>query len=148
MNPALKMRLMRDLFNMHKGTVENIDLIIGSPSKDLLTWIAMLFGPDGSLFEDTIIELKLIFPLDYPNTPPYVYFETEIFHPNIAKGGSFYLDILTQESWRPDFDVLFILRSIRKLLGRPDLKNILNYEAALIYRNNFQEYIRRNQARI
>lgn len=145
MNPYLKMRLMRDLMNMHKGTLAEKDLIMAAPSKDLQVWFAMLFGPDGTLFEDTVFEMKITFPSEYPIIPPFVNLATELFHPNVADDGNFYLDVLTKEYWKPEFDVLHVLRSIRNMIGRPDLKNALNYEAAFIYRSDYNDYVRRNQ---
>ncbi|CAD6233876.1 GSCOCG00012314001-RA-CDS, partial [Cotesia congregata] len=39
-------------------------------------------GPDGTCFEGGIFPAKLIFPPDYPLSPPKMQFTCEMFHPN------------------------------------------------------------------
>lgn len=39
-------------------------------------------GPEGTCFEGGIFPAKLIFPPDYPLSPPKMQFICEMFHPN------------------------------------------------------------------
>lgn len=39
-------------------------------------------GPEGTCFEGGVFPAKLIFPMDYPLSPPKMQFTCEIFHPN------------------------------------------------------------------
>lgn len=39
-------------------------------------------GPEGTCFEGGVFPAKLLFPPDYPLSPPKMQFTCEIFHPN------------------------------------------------------------------
>lgn len=39
-------------------------------------------GPEGTCFEGGVFPAKLIFPSDYPLSPPKMQFTCEMFHPN------------------------------------------------------------------
>ena len=39
-------------------------------------------GPEGTSFEDGVFVVQLVFPMDYPMSPPKMKFVSEIFHPN------------------------------------------------------------------
>jgi hypothetical protein len=41
-------------------------------------------GPEGTCFEGGVFPAKLIFPPDYPLSPPKMQFTCEMFHPNSA----------------------------------------------------------------
>ncbi|KAG0717533.1 Ubiquitin-conjugating enzyme E2 G2 [Chionoecetes opilio] len=42
-------------------------------------------GPEGTCFECGVFPAKLIFPPDYPLSPPKMQFTCEMFHPNSEK---------------------------------------------------------------
>lgn len=44
-------------------------------------------GPDGTLFEGGFFKARLVFPKDFPNKPPKMTFQSEMFHPNIYENG-------------------------------------------------------------
>jgi len=39
-------------------------------------------GPEGTCFEGGVFPAKLIFPPDYPLSPPKMSFTCDMFHPN------------------------------------------------------------------
>lgn len=39
-------------------------------------------GPEGTCFEGGVFPAKLVFPPDYPLSPPKMKFTCEMFHPN------------------------------------------------------------------
>ena len=39
-------------------------------------------GPEGTPFEGGVFVTELIFPTDYPLSPPKMKFTSEMFHPN------------------------------------------------------------------
>lgn len=45
-------------------------------------------GPEGTCFEGGVFPAKLIFPPDYPLSPPKMRFTCEMFHPNSKYFGS------------------------------------------------------------
>lgn len=44
--------------------------------------ISLNRGPEGTCFEGGVFPAKLIFPPDYPLSPPKMQFTCEMFHPN------------------------------------------------------------------
>lgn len=44
--------------------------------------ISVYSGPEGTCFEGGVFPAKLIFPPDYPLSPPKMQFTCEMFHPN------------------------------------------------------------------
>lgn len=108
---------------------------------ELDKWIAVITGPPGSVYEDGIFELLIVFPPFYPFSPPKVTFKTRIFHCNIFEK-NICLDIL-KDQWSPALTIDKILLSIVSLLQDPNPDDPLNKEAADLYRNNRMEYNRK-----
>jgi ubiquitin-conjugating enzyme E2 A len=134
-------RLQQDFRQLIKNKVDGID---ASPSADnLFIWNAIICGPEESIYESGAFQLQLLFPDDYPLRPPQVRFITKVFHPNVWwDDGLVCVDIL-KDDWLPSYDVLAILHSIRLLLVDPNPLSPANLEAALLYRDNPDEYNRR-----
>lgn len=54
-----------------------------SPHPDnIMQWNAIIFGPEGTVWEDGIFRLTLEFSEDYPQKAPNVKFVSNLFHPN------------------------------------------------------------------
>ena len=54
-----------------------------SPTADnIMHWNAIIFGPDGTIWDGGVFKLSLEFSEDYPNKAPVVKFKTKLFHPN------------------------------------------------------------------
>ena len=56
--------------------------VSSSPSENILQCNAVIFGPEGTLFEDGTFKLVIEFSEEYPNKPPTVRFLSKMFHPN------------------------------------------------------------------
>ncbi|CAH1985795.1 unnamed protein product [Acanthoscelides obtectus] len=56
--------------------------------------IKNIHGPEGTCFEGGVFPAKLIFPPDYPLSPPKMQFTCEMFHPNIYADGRVCISIL------------------------------------------------------
>lgn len=58
--------------------------IFEQPLEDgMLTWVAVIIGPQNTPFENRTFPLLLSFDESYPNHPPEVTFNSKMFHPNI-----------------------------------------------------------------
>ncbi|XP_069849874.1 ubiquitin-conjugating enzyme E2 B isoform X2 [Dipodomys merriami] len=111
--------------------------VSGAPSENnIMQWNAVIFGPEGTPFEDGTFKLVIEFSEEYPNKPPTVRFLSKMFHPN---------DIL-QNRWSPTYDVSSILTSIQSLLDEPNPNSPANSQAAQLYQENKREYEKRVSA--
>jgi ubiquitin-conjugating enzyme E2 A len=140
MSTPAKRRLMKDLKAMK---TEETKTIFAEPLEDdLLTWSAVILGPEGTPFEDGTFSLILTFKESYPQDPPHIRFVSEMFHPNIYPDGELCLDILGSR-WCPNYDVLAVLISIQSLLNDPNVKSPANADAAHLFSSDTLEYHRR-----
>ena len=64
-------------------------------------------GPEGTSFEDGVFVAELIFPTDYPLSPPKMKFISEIFHPNGMFQPKVY-SVSTQESSSTEYRVVLL----------------------------------------
>uniref|UniRef100_A0A2D4P6C3 E2 ubiquitin-conjugating enzyme n=1 Tax=Micrurus surinamensis TaxID=129470 RepID=A0A2D4P6C3_MICSU len=120
--------------------------VSGAPSENnIMQWNAVIFGPEGTPFEDGTFKLIIEFSEEYPNKPPTVRFLSKMFHPNVYADGSICLDIL-QNRWSPTYDVSSILTSIQSLLDEPNPNSPANSQAAQLYQENKREYEKRVSA--
>lgn len=133
-------RILHDLRQISKECPEGIS---ASPDgDDLMNWTCVIFGPDDTIWEGGIFQLKMTFTEEYPIKPPKVMFITKMFHPNIYVDGRICLDIL-QNNWSPTYGVIAILSSIQLLLNEPNSSSPANGEAADLFDRNKREYDRR-----
>lgn len=101
-------------------------------------------GPTDSLYEGGLFTAILSFPEDFPNAPPEMKFETELFHPNIYPDGKVCISILhapgtdrfnemetADERWRPILSVEAILVSVLSMLVDPNVNSPANLDAAV-----------------
>ncbi|KAF7690790.1 Ubiquitin-conjugating enzyme E2 1 [Cucumispora dikerogammari] len=125
-----RQRLMKDLHNFHK---EKSNTIFTSPLEDdILTWVAIIYGPINTYYENGTFCLILEFTDNYPYNPPTIRFICNMFHPNIYTDGRLCLDILSNK-WTPTYDVFSILMSIQSLLNDPNPDSPANIEAAEVF---------------
>ena len=119
---------MRDLIRLREAP----EGVSASPEEDnILKWNALIIGPPDTPFEDGTFKLILQFTEKYPNEPPKVKFQTNMFHPNIYADGQLCLDILARK-WSPTFDVLSILISVQSLLGKNELQRVPSFACILV----------------
>jgi len=140
MTTPARRRLMRDFRRLQNDPPQGVT---GAPAEnDLMSWQAVIFGPDDTPWEGGTFKLELQFTEDYPNKPPVVKFVTKLFHPNVYANGGICLDIL-QNQWSPIYDIAAILTSIQSLLTDPNPNSPANVEAAKLYNDNRREYDRK-----
>lgn len=116
---------------------------------DFFKWRVVFEGPQDSLYEGGIFSAVLNFPADFPNNPPEMKFETEMWHPNIYPDGRVCISILhppgtdrfndqetADERWRPILGVHSILISVISMLVDPNLNSPANIDAAVHLKND------------
>ncbi|KAH8046044.1 hypothetical protein JL722_13880 [Aureococcus anophagefferens] len=127
MSSAARRRLVRDFKRLQSDSPSGVT---AAPNdNNILSWQAIIFGPDDTSWEGGTFKLELTFTEDYPNKAPAVRFTTRIFHPNIYNDGQICLDIL-QNQWSPIYDISAILTSIQSLLSDPNPASPANSEAS------------------
>ena len=135
-------RLLRDLKKIQSDNSLGEEISATPNGDSLFKWDAIIFGPSDTIWEGGIFQLTMEFNEEYPNKAPKVKFITKMFHPNIYNDGSICLDIL-QHMWSPVYDVSSILTSIQSLLTDPNVNSPANNTAAVMYGQNYQEYVAR-----
>ena len=135
---------------------EDSGFSVGLKNDNWFEWSVSFPGPDDTPYEGGFYLAKLKFPNDYPNSPPEMYFETEMWHPNLFADGKVCISILhppgddifnpletSAERWRPVLGVEAILLSVMSLLNDPNLDSPANIDAAVQFREDKQGYTRR-----
>ena len=127
--PAVMATVMKELKDMKKSPADGIKVTINE--SNLADIQAEIDGPTGTPFEGGKFKLKLVLAGDYPRVPPKGYFITNIFHPNVSKGGDICVNTLKQD-WKPTHGIRHILMVIRCLLIEPFPESALNDEIAMV----------------
>lgn len=123
------------------------------PKEDMSRWGVRIRGPPGTPYHDSIFQLHLQLPSDYPMAPPIVKFEPYAMpHCNVDfRTGEICLDILTKQHWSPVWDLLHVVQAIGQLMGEPvpssplnvDIANILKAEDNSAYYGLIEYYIKK-----
>lgn len=123
--------------------------------EDLFHWKVNIFGPKDTLFEGGLFPAELLFPADFPMSPPKMRFMCSMWHPNIGKDGEVCISILhppgkdkfdyesANERWLPVHTVESIIVSVISMLEDPNPESPLNIEANRDYLYNRAEYNRK-----
>lgn len=115
-------------------------------------------GPIDTAYEGGIFTVILTFPPDFPNNPPEMKFDHEMWHPNIYPDGTVCISILhppgsdlyneqerPEERWRPILGVESILISVYSMLEEPNISSPANVDAALHLKSDPLDYKKKVQ---
>eukprot|EP00892_Ulva_mutabilis_P002835 jgi/Ulvmu1/12552/UM090_0039.1 len=140
MSTVARKRLIKDFKALQNDPPLGVN---ASPHPDnVMQWNAVIFGPEGTAWEDGIFRLNIEFSEEYPQKAPNVKFVSTLFHPNVYADGSICLDIL-QKAWSPIYNVSAILTSVQSLLSDPNPNSPANTEASKLYQEDRATYNRR-----
>lgn len=148
-------RLMAEYRQITKNPPEGI--VAGPKSEtNFFEWECLIMGPIDTPFEFGIFPATLTFPKDYPMSPPKMEFHTiKLLHPNIYENGKVCISILhppgndplgyesANERWSPVQNVEKILISVISMLAEPNPESAANVDAAVMLRDNKEEFVRR-----
>lgn len=147
---ALK-RLMQEYREL---TVNPPEGIVAGPKSDdnFFEWEALITGPEDSPFEDGVFVAELVFPQDYPLSPPKMKFISDMFHPNVYPDGRVCISILhtpgddplgyetAAERWSPVQSIEKILLSVVSMLAEPNDESGANVDASKMWRDNRKQF--------
>lgn len=137
---AIKRILSKDIKNLAKLNLDDLGIYIEFNEENILEAKAMIIGPKDSIYENGILLFDIIFPHDYPYSPPKVHYISRgsiRIHPNLYTGtanthylGKVCLSILgtwNGPQWTTIMDIGTVLLSIQSLLNNNPLDNEPGY---------------------
>lgn len=106
---GLRSRLLADISSLFSSPCHPDIVLPENGPQDFTTISLHLLGPPSTPYSQGAWKLTLNLPADYPNSPPKAYFNTKIFHPNVAvANGEVCVDTLKKD-WTPQVDLKHIL---------------------------------------
>lgn len=109
---------------------------------DPFIWDATIMGPEKTPWEGGLFSLEIRFSPQHPYRPPFVWFTSKMFHPNITSDGVPAIEIL-QSRWNSKTRLTTILNELQNLLGSPSPLYPVHLEAANMFRTDRKQYERR-----
>merc|ERR1712224_949166 len=87
--------------------------------ESLQEWHGVVFVQQG-FYRNGVFRFKIIFPEDYPESPPTVHFLSEMFHALVAPGeGRVDMEALCGGPWQPGWNcAAYVLPRLKRMLHR------------------------------
>ena len=133
---ALKRIIQKDIPSVQKQKLNDMGIYIEFSEENMMEAVAMIKGPEDSIYKNGVLFFKIEFPHDYPYSPPkvgYVSRGSYRIHPNLYTGyskdnyiGKVCLSILGTWSgpgWTTIMDISSVLISIQSLLDNNPLEH-------------------------
>ena len=76
-------RLKNEFTDLNRDPLSNLGITVGLPNENIYEWRLSLTGARDTIYNGGLFILKLVFPKEYPNKPPELYFLTPIYHLNV-----------------------------------------------------------------
>jgi ubiquitin-protein ligase len=130
---TLKRILNKDIKSVTENGLEKLGIYIDFNEENLLEAKAMIVGPKGGIYEGGVFFFKILFPKNYPYSPPdicYISINRIRIHPNLytrhhkTGHGKICLSILgtwNGPSWTTVMDISTVLLTIQSLLDENPL---------------------------
>jgi len=126
--PVAHRRITADITTLNSKEAKSLNLYYSPDETNINKGTALLFGPEGTIYQDLPILLEIEFPSNYPFSSPKVKFITgdgkTRFHPNLYVEGKVCLSILGTwqgPSWTSVMTLQSVLLSIMGLLDEEPL---------------------------
>lgn len=128
---------------------------ISLDNDDIYHWnVGVMVLSEDSPYHGGYFKAQMMFPYDYPYSPPKFRFTPPIYHPNVYKDGLICISILHRggdattgepdgETWSPAQSVETVLISIVSLLSDPNINSPANVDAAVAWRKDPEAYNKR-----
>lgn len=147
-----QIRIPKEYEKLQKDPIENVILEINN--SNIFEWSFVIFGPKDSPYEGGSYQGILTIPKEYPMKPPQVKFTSKLFHPNVYHDGKLCISILHEgtdvtgyehelERWRPINNIRTVFISIISLLHDPNADSAANIDAAKLWRDDKEAYLKR-----
>ena len=151
---AIRRIATRDMKEIENMELKNLGIYINFNETNILEAKAIIIGPKNTPFENGVFYFNILFPNNYPYSPPNVqYYSTSRYriHPNLYIGksqdnflGKVCLSIINTWSgpkWTSIMHIGSIMLSIQSLLDENPLHNEPGFENESGYRNDIYNLI-------
>ncbi|XP_046675554.1 protein crossbronx homolog [Homalodisca vitripennis] len=118
-------------------------LYVMPSANSALVWFCVLFVRKG-LYQGGIFRFNLLIPEDFPNSGcPRVVSESSVFHPSVDPVTGEVVVASVFPEWRKDVNRLWqMLEHVVQMFCSIDTKNAVNIEAARLFEDSQEEFIR------
>jgi len=122
---------------------------------NLFDWRIYVEGPKDTMYAGGVFQLSMVFPKDYPMSPPDLRFLSDFWHPNVYDDGKVCISILhppgedemsgelPEERWLPTQSVSTVLLSVISLLSDPNFSSPANVDASVQWRRDLSGFRKR-----
>lgn len=107
-------------------------------------WRVFIKGPKNTSFSDKWLNLYMTIPSKYPYEPPRFRFLTIPFHPNVSSEGTVLFN-LNDKDYTSSLGIDSIITGIINILQNPDLNYAINKEAMELFKNDLNEFKKRQK---
>jgi ubiquitin-conjugating enzyme E2 Z len=123
-------RLLRDVKTIMKNPLTDNDIYYFHDEEDILKGYAMIVGPEDTPYFGGFYFFELLYPTDYPHSPPQVIYYTNgdnvRFNPNLYTNGKVCVSLLNTwsgEQWTSCQTISTVLLTLCTLLCKDPLLN-------------------------
>jgi ubiquitin-conjugating enzyme E2 D len=149
MQGSLSSKIKQEIEDLEEDPPSYINNIQWEESTSTIKFIVI--GPKNTPHEGGWFYMRLVFPSNYPNSPPTCYTDTLIFHSNIElkTGGWYCLNVLKPPFWslkRLSLNMIFL--KIVGGLNSPcpgaggEASNVLNQRGRAAYDEEVKKYVK------